>query len=86
MNYREVETLQDPDGIVAVITQRMDTGYHSFRLQKEYVDRGQVKHTSYFGRRHCDAVIRLTKKVSERIDILDDQFRVTRARHGYSRP
>lgn len=86
MSYREVETLSDPDGVVVVITQRIDTGHHSFRIQKEFESNGQVKHTSYMGRRHCDAVTRLMKRVSDRIDILDDQFKISRARSGYSVP
>jgi hypothetical protein len=86
MTYREIETLRDPDGIIVVITQRTDTGHHSFRIQKEFESQGQVKHTSYLGRRHVDAVTRLMKKVGDRIDILDDQFKISRARAGYSVP
>jgi hypothetical protein len=84
--YREVETIRDPDGVIAVITQRTDTGHLSFRLQKEYVANGQVKATSYLGARHCDAIERVTKQVRERIDILTDQFKLSRARSGYSVP
>lgn len=84
--YREVETLRDPDGVIAVITERTDTGQLSFRIQKEYELKGQVKATSYLGRRHCDAVIRLAKLAGDRIDILMDIAKVSRARHGYSVP
>ena len=86
MSYREVETLSDSDGVVVVITRRIDTGHHSFRIQKEFESQGQVKHTSYMGRRHVDAITRLMKRVGERIDILDDQFKVSRARSGHSVP
>jgi hypothetical protein len=84
--YREIETLRDPDGVVAVITERTDTGHLSFRIQKEYEAQGQVKATSYLGRRHCDAVVRMATKAGERIDILTDIAKVNRARMGYSVP
>jgi hypothetical protein len=84
--YREVETIRDPDGVIAVITERVDTGHLSFRIQKEYEVRGEIKATSYLGRRHCDAVRRLTQQVGDRIDVLTDTAKVRRARQGYSMP
>jgi hypothetical protein len=84
--YREIETLRDPDGVIAVITERTDTGHFSFRIQKEYESRGEVKATSYLGRRHIEGVIRLTKQAGERIDVLADVAKVRRARSGYSNP
>lgn len=78
--YREVETIRDPDGVVAVITERIETGHLSFRLQKEYSSHGEVKVTAYLGRRHIPAILRLAKLVGDRIDILTDQAKVARAR------
>lgn len=84
--YREIEVLRDPDGVIAVITERTDTGHLSFRIQKEYESQGEVKATSYLGRRHCDAAVRVAKLAAERIDILTDIAKVSRARAGYSVP
>lgn len=84
--YREVEVLRDPDGVIAVITERTDTGHLSFRIQKEYEAQGQVKATSYLGRRHIEGAIRIAKLAGDRIDILTDTAKVSRARQGYSVP
>lgn len=84
--YREIEVLRDPDGVIAVITERTDTGHLSFRIQKEYEAHGEVKATSYLGRRHCDAAMRMAKQAGDRIDILTDIAKVSRARAGYSVP
>jgi hypothetical protein len=84
--YREVEILRDPDGVIAVITQRTDTGYFSFRIQKEYVLQGQIRATSYLGPHHIEAGIRLLQQVHNRIAILSDRARVARAQAGYSNP
>jgi hypothetical protein len=86
--YQEIETVRDSDGVVAVITQRVGSNYFSFRILKEYVDQndGEVKYTSFMGRRHLDAVERVTQQVRDRIDVLEDQFKVRRARQGYSVP
>jgi hypothetical protein len=85
-HYREIETIKDPDGVIAVITQRMDTGHLSFRIQKEYEAGGQVRATSYLGRRHIEAIERLVVRVGDRIDILTDIAKVSRANQGYSVP
>lgn len=84
--YREVETLRDPDGVIAVITQRTDTGYFSFRIQKEYAIHGEVRATSYLGPHHIEAGMRLLQQVHDRIAILSDRARVSRAQAGYSSP
>lgn len=84
--YREVEVLRDPDGVIAVITERTDTGHLSFRIQKEYECHGEVKATSYLGRRHIDGAIRMAQRAGDRIDILTDIAKVSRARQGYSVP
>lgn len=76
----EVVEVHDDDGVVVNITRRRETGHLSFRFLKEYEARGQVKTTAYLGRRHIPAILRLTKLVGERIDILTDREKVLRAR------
>jgi len=78
-DYREVETIRDPDGVVAIITERIATGKYSFRIVKEYVLNGVVKQTAFFGRRHLPGVARLTTQVADRLDILEDVHKVERA-------
>lgn len=81
MRYKEVETLRDPDGVICVITERVDTGHLSFRIQKEFESSGEVKATSYLGRRHIPAINRLLKQVGDRIDVHTDRVKIERARH-----
>lgn len=78
-DYREVEVIRDPDGVVAIITERITTGKFSFRIIKEYVLNGVVKQTAFFGRRHLPAVARITTRVADRLDILEDVHKVERA-------
>jgi hypothetical protein len=78
--YEDVETLRDEDGVIAVITRRVETGHLSFRIQKEFEAQGQVKVTAYLGRRHLPAIVRLAARVADRIDILVDQSRLDRTR------
>lgn len=80
MRYREVETLRDPDGVIVVITERVDTGHLSYRIQKEFESHGEVKATSYLGRRHIGAIRRLCDVLEDRLDVHVDRVKITRAR------
>jgi len=79
-NYRDVETIHDPDGVVLVITERLDGRYLTFRIQKEYEKDGEVKNSSYLARRHIPAVKRLLREAEDRIGIIEDR----RSVHGAS--
>jgi hypothetical protein len=82
MSYKEVETLEDHDGAIAVITES-DAGYLSFRVQKQFVDNsGEVKATSYLGRRHIPAIRRLCDQLEDRLDVHVDRLKIERARTG----
>lgn len=78
--YREIETIRDPDGVIAIITERVSTGHLSFKILKEYEDRGEIKTTPYLARRHIEAVRRVTERVQDRLDVHNDRLRVGRAR------
>lgn len=67
--YREVDSISDPDGVVLVVTERVGTGHLTFRIQKEYEHGGETKHTSYLGRRHIPAIRRLLSKAESLLDI-----------------
>ena len=75
-DYREVETIRDPDGVVIIITERIASGNFSFRIIKEFAKEGQVKQTAFCNRRHLDAIMRLAPKVADRLDILEDVQKV----------
>ena len=78
--YQEVEDIRDPDGITIVITERIDTGHLSFRILKEYENHGEVKTTSYLGRRHIPAIRRLLQLLEDRLEIQVDRQKLSRAR------
>jgi len=78
MSYREIETVRDDDGVIAIITERIATGHLSYRIMREYDMAGETKITPYLGRRHGEGVRRITRKVQDRIDILTDTARQKR--------
>jgi len=78
--YVELETLRDDDGVIAIITERVTgaprrVGDLSFKIQKEFESSGELKASSYLGRRHIPAIERLVRRVEDRIDILTDRAR-----------
>lgn len=66
--YQEIHVIRDPDGVVAVITEKIDDGFLSFAFMKEYENNGQVKRTGFLHRRHAAAVRRLLDQTLEWID------------------
>jgi hypothetical protein len=78
--YRDVETLRDPDGVVIVITENTSTGRLSYRIQKEFADKGEVRTTAYLGQRHLPAVGRLLAQLPDKLDVITDQIKLARAR------
>ena len=77
-NYREVERVRDPDGVVAVISERIRTGQMSFALYKEFDQDGKIRLSSYLSTRHIPAVRRLLDDLGERLEQLEDKARSTR--------
>ena len=68
--YREIKTFHDQDGVVCVVTERLDTDtpYHSFAFFKTYEKNGQPCRTSYLSRRHTAAIRRLLVQLEEFLD------------------
>lgn len=66
--YRDVHVIRDPDGVVAVITEKVGEGFFSYSFMKEYEVGGQVRRTSFLHRRHAAAVRRLLAQVEEWLD------------------
>jgi hypothetical protein len=73
--YREIKVLRDSDGVVAVITERLDSEqpYHSFCFAKEFLKDGVVHRTNYLSRRHTAAIRRLMTQVEDYLDQLVEQ-------------
>lgn len=80
--FRVVETVRDPDGVVAVITERVSDGRISFMLTREFELAGETKRTTYLNSRHLPAVQRLITDLSERLELLEDQVRERRRDRG----
>ena len=78
--YRVVETIRGDDGLVATITERIDAGYLSYKIQKEFVQGGEVKLTAFLGPHHLPANKDLLQKVDDRLKVLTDRARVGRVR------
>jgi hypothetical protein len=66
--FKEAETLRDPDGLILVITEKVGAGTYSFSLQKEYEKDGQILRASFMNRRHIPAARRLLAQVEEWFD------------------
>jgi len=73
--YREVERVRDPDGVIAVISERIKTGQMTFALSKEYEQDGRTRTSSYLSRRHIDGIRRLLNDLEERLEGLEDRAR-----------
>lgn len=76
--YQVVETVRDPDGVVAVITERKSDGLMSFGLYREFERNGETTKSSYMSRRHLPAVRRLLADLEDRLELLEDRTRAKR--------
>jgi len=73
--FRVIETIADPDGIVAVITERIRDGRVSFMIAREFEQNGETKRSAYLARRHIAAVRRLIADLEERLELAEDRAR-----------
>lgn len=78
MKYKKVEVLRE-DGVTCTITQQINTGHYSFRIQREYELDEDVKTTNFLGRRHIPAITRLMNRVTDKIDLLIDSQNLEKA-------
>lgn len=76
--FRIVETVKDPDGVIAIITERVRDGRVSFSLAREFDSGGETKRTSYLSVRHLPAVQRLLSDLSEKLELYEDRARAKR--------
>ena len=77
-NFRVVETIRDPDGVIAVITERVIDGRISFSFARELEREGKTTRTNFLARRHLPAVRRLLDDLVDRLELAEDRTRAKR--------
>jgi hypothetical protein len=73
--YRELEIVRDPDGVIAIVTERIRDGRVSFSIAREFESDGKTRRGSYISRRHLPAVQRLLVDLEERLELAEDRAR-----------
>lgn len=76
--FKEIEIIRDPDGVVAVITERSRDGRISFAIAREFEEDGQTRRTAFLASRHLPGVQRLLSELGERLELAEDQARTRR--------
>lgn len=77
-DFEEIEVINDPDGVVGVITSRVKANgrkAYSYSLMKVYDKDGSTHRTCWLGPQHFDAVRRLVDKLERQIELLEDRDR-----------
>ena len=82
--FQVIEVIRDPDGVVAVITERLDNGRISFMLAREFELNGETRRSAYLNPRHLTAVRRLIADLEERLELAEDRAREKRRDRGGS--
>lgn len=80
--FRSVAEIRDPDGVVAVITERADDGRISFGIFREFTNRGKTVRSAYLAHRHIPACHRLLVELGRRLELLEDRSRMRRRMAG----
>ena len=73
--YVVKEIVRDPDGVVAVISERVRDGRISVMIAREFERNGKTQRSAYFAFRHLPAVSRILGSLPERLELLEDQAR-----------
>lgn len=76
--FRVLETVRDPDGVIATVTERARDGRISFSLAREYTSNGQTKETKFLSARHVPALVRILNDLQERLELHEDRARTKR--------
>lgn len=77
-SFRQVEILRDPDGVIAVITERVANGRLSFAIFSEFERDGETQRSSFLNARHLPAVERLVAAIRGNLELWEDQARARR--------
>lgn len=76
--FRVLEIVKDPDGVVAEITERVRDGRVSFSLGREFTSNGATQKTKYFSARHVASLVRMLGDLQERLEAHEDRTRAKR--------
>lgn len=76
--FRVIEVVKDPDGVIAEITERLRDGRVSFSIGREFDSNGSVQKTKYFSARHVAAITRLLSDLKDRLEAHEDRARAKR--------
>lgn len=74
-DFKTLHIVRDPDGVIAVISERKRDGRISFMIAREFEIKGETKRGAYLARRHIAAVRRLLVDLEERLELVEDQAR-----------
>ena len=77
-SFSTVEVVRDPDGVIAIITERAKDGRISFSLCREYEEQGVTRRTAYLKQQHIAALRRLLNDLDERLEVIENR---SRAKH-----
>lgn len=82
--FSVIEVVRDPDGVVAVVTERKRDGRISFMIAREYDQKDNAtgemitRRSSYLNNHHLPAVRRLLVDLEDRLEIIEDRARTAR--------
>ena len=76
--FRVLEVVRDPDGVIAVITEREKDGRVSFSIAREFDVDGKPRRTAYLKRIHIAAIRRLLNDLEDRLELAEDRTRAKR--------
>lgn len=76
--FRDIAELRDPDGIVAVITERVADGRISFGLFREFTVGGEDRRSAYLAHRHIAGAHRVLAELDRRLEQIEDRARARR--------
>ncbi len=76
--FRVLDVVKDPDGVIAEITERVRDGRVSFSLGREFDRGGKTEKTKFFSARHVPAIVRVLNDLQERLEAHEDRTRAKR--------
>jgi len=68
--YEEIETIHDPGGATAIISERVGKGTFTVAYFRTYERDGVEEKTSFFGLEHMDSLKRMIETSRKRIETL----------------
>lgn len=76
--YITLDPIRHPEGVTAILTQRVKDGTITFSLVKEYDLNGSTQKTPFFGRRHIPAIRQVLNDLADRLEAQEDRTRAAK--------